>query len=277
VRFEANGGPEPSVEELRALNLQTLTQQPTRLAFLASCDHRVVLKCVLSPISECQALVSLVLQSILGHPSYEPFPAGGPLEKKRTNITYDLGCQCGAVEERIAVSAEYEQIREKHGEPLSTMLQNMTLSDLAPRLAETHTGLGPVLEAKLQEKGAPVVETTASLLAMHPALASDERAVRDILFSLLDKSFVALPATADKCTLKLLKRVARAYGFNVKFAGDFRTVPMIHQEVLRLIGLCMTSSLQLSFCTAWRALACSLLRGWQLPHAGAWTRTTRSN
>jgi hypothetical protein len=51
VRFEANGGPEPSVEELRALNLQTLTQQPTRLAFLASCDHRVVLKCVLSPIS----------------------------------------------------------------------------------------------------------------------------------------------------------------------------------------------------------------------------------
>ena len=180
VRFEANGGTEPSVEELRALNLETLRKQPTRLAFLASCDHRVVFKCVLSQIHECQALVSLVLQSILGHPSYEPFPAGGPLEKKRTNITYDLGCQCGAVEERIAVSAECAQIREKHGEPLSTMLQNMTLSDLASRLAENYTGLGPVLEAKLQKKGAPVAETTASLLAMHPALASDSRAVRDI-------------------------------------------------------------------------------------------------
>jgi hypothetical protein len=156
VRFEANGGPEPSVEELRALNLETLTQQPTRLAFLASCDHRVVLKCVLSPIPECQALVSLVLQSILGHPSYEPFPAGGPLEKKRTNITYDLGCQCGAVEERIAVSAECEQIREKHGEPLSQEVAGLIKArTIQLARGETVTAVTePVLEDVLRQSAA---------------------------------------------------------------------------------------------------------------------------
>ena len=150
MRFEANGGAEPSLPELEDFTVETLTQKPVRLAFVASCDHTVVFKCALSQIHECQALVAAVMEPIFRHPSYQPFPAGGPLKQTCTNCTYDLGCKCRLVEEHIAVSPQCAQIRKKHGEPLSTMLQNMTLADLAPRLAENYNGLGPVLEAKLQ-------------------------------------------------------------------------------------------------------------------------------
>ena len=73
MRFEANGGAEPSLPELEDFTVETLTQKPVRLAFVASCDHTVVFKCALSQIHECQALVAALWNPYSGTPATNRF------------------------------------------------------------------------------------------------------------------------------------------------------------------------------------------------------------